>query len=294
METKEMNPKKYNKVVMIPTDFSEVCDNAIHHGVELAQYLSYKVHVLHVINKQTRSFLKKNDLGESYIGEKLSEIKAKYEKEFHVTVETETREGSIFTEINQCASDIKANLMILGTHGKQGFQHLFGSYALKVVLDSPCPVVVVQKRSFGKGYHEILFPLSNDLEPRQKVQWALMIAKLFDSRIHLFQANEQDPGLNSRMKIISTQITQVFQENKVPHNLVVAGKTGDFAGQVLEYGVANHADMIMILTVPLVDVPGFSVSAWDEKMMFNEAQIPVMCINPTELGNYYYEWIGLL
>jgi hypothetical protein len=43
-----------------------------------------------------------------------------------------------------------------------------------------------------------------------------------------------------------------------------------------------------------VDVPGFSVSAWDEKMMFNEAQIPVMCINPTELGNYYYEWIGLL
>jgi len=27
-------------------------------------------------------------------------------------------------------------------------------------------------------------------------------------------------------------------------------------------------------------------------MMFNEAQIPVMCINPIKLGEYYYDWMG--
>ncbi|HTX87461.1 MAG TPA: universal stress protein, partial [Bacteroidales bacterium] len=253
----------------------------------------YKVHILHVINKQTRSYLKKNELETSYIEEKLNAYREKYEKESGIRVETATREGSIFTEINQYAADCMANMMILGTHGKQGFQHLFGSYALKVVLDSPCPVVVVQKRSFGKGYHDILFPLSNELEPRQKIQWAMMIARLFDSRIHIFQANEKDPGLNSRLKIIGSQITQVFTENKVPYLQVTADKPGDFASQVLEYGIKTQVDLIMIMTVPFVDVPGFSVAAWDEKMMFNEAQIPVMCVNPTELGQYYYEFFSL-
>ncbi len=293
METKDKKEKKYNKVVMIPTDFSEVCDNAVHHGIELAQSLNYKVHILHVINKQTKSYLKKNDLELSFIGEKLTEYKTKYEKTNGVMIETAAREGSIFTVINEYAEEIMANMMILGTHGKQGFQHLFGSYALKVVLDSPCPVIVVQKRSFGKGYHQILFPHSNELETRQKVQWANMIAKLFESRIHLFNANESDPGLNSRLKIIGGQIASAFQENKLPFLQVTAEKQGDFASQVLDYATHNSIDLIMIMTVPQVDVPGFSVAAWDETMMFNDSGIPVMCINPTHLARTYYEYMTL-
>lgn len=228
MQTKTEKGKKYNRVVMIPTDFSEACDNAVHHGVELAHSLNYKVHILHVINKQTKSYLKKNELEPSYISDKLNEYKEKYEKETGVQVETAAREGSIFTVINEYAAEIMANLMILGTHGKQGFQHLFGSYALKVVLDSPCPVVVVQKRSFGNGYHDILFPQSNEMETRQKVQWAVMMAKLFDSRIHLFQANESDSALNARLRIIGGQLTQAFQESKVPYIQTTAEKNRRF------------------------------------------------------------------
>jgi hypothetical protein len=43
--------------------------------------------------------------------------------------------------------------------------------------------------------------------------------------------------------------------------------------------------------MPGAEVPGFSFSVWDERMMFNEAQIPVMCINPVEIGKYYYDWM---
>ena len=51
------------------------------------------------------------------------------------------------------------------------------------------------------------------------------------------------------------------------------------------------ADLIMIMTMPDVDLTGFSFSAWDEQIMFNESQIPVMCINPIELGDSYGEWM---
>ena len=283
---------RYNSVVLIPTDFSETCDNAIHHGVELAKSLNYSVSILHVINKQTKSFLKKENLSVGYVEERLKKYKDTYEGQ-SVTIETIAREGSIFTVINEVATEIKANIMVLGTHGKQGMQYLFGSYALRVVLDSPCPVVVVQKRSFGNGYHNIVIPISNDLETRQKVQWILLMAKLFNSKVHLFQANENDPDQDGRISFITSQITKILDENKIQSKIIKAEKTGDFANQVISYSIKTRTELIMIMTIPHVDVPGFSVSTWDETMMFNGAEIPVMCINPTELGNYYYEWLTL-
>ncbi len=294
MEKKQKKSGKYDKVVLIPTDFSEVCNNAVRHGVELAKSLKFDIFILHVIDKKSKLALKEEGAGTELIEKKLKAIKTKYEKKCGVSITTVAREGTIFGVINKVAEEIKANLMIMGTHGKKGFQHIFGSYALKVVLDCPCPVIVVQKKSFGKGYENIVFPISNTLEPRSKVQWALLMAKLFNSKIHLYQALEKDKGLNSRLKIITAQITKIFDEQKIPYEIAVAEKTTGFADQVVHYSTVNKMNLIMIMTVPQIDVPGFNVSAWDEKMMFNEDEIPVMCINPTEITDYYFEWLTLI
>ena len=50
----------------------------------------------------------------------------------------------------------------------------------------------------------------------------------------------------------------------------------------------------MILTGPDMYSPDFDLGSWDEKIMFNQAQIPVMCINPVECGSVYYEYITLI
>ncbi|MBL7137538.1 MAG: universal stress protein [Bacteroidales bacterium] len=289
MEAK--NDTKFNNIVLIPTDFSEVCDNAVNHGVELARFLKYKVCLLHVINKETKSKLKKEDLDVSFIEKKLAAYKEKYEPEYGVAINTMHVEGSIFSTINEVAVELKANLMVLGTHGKKGLQHLFGSYALKVVLESPVPVIVVQKKSFGEGYKEIVFPVSNDVESRQKVQWAKLMSKLFNAKVYIFRSLEKDPVMNNRLDIITRQITDIFNESDLEYTVKIAVETTDYADQVLSYAVTNDAKMIMIMTRPNVDLPGFSLSGWDERLMFNDAQIPVMCINPVEIGTYYWEWV---
>ena len=293
MSAKAKKEVKYNSIILIPTDFSEVCGNAISHGVKLAQYLGYKVAVLHVINKETEALLKRKKVGLDYIDRRLREIKNYYEKKYDISITTMTREGSIFTEINKAVSDIKANLMILGTHGKKGLQHVFGSYALKVVMESPVPVVVVQKRTFKHGYHNIILPISTELETRQGVQWAKLMAELFKTKIHLFVASVKDPGLKSRLTIITHQITKFFDENKTPYDIEYADNTLNFPRQVLSHAVMKNSDLVMVMTRPNMDSTGFSISTWNEKLMFNEAQIPVMCINPVELGFYYYDWMML-
>jgi nucleotide-binding universal stress UspA family protein len=281
---------KYNNIVLIPTDFSEVCNNAISHGVKLAKFLGYKVFILHIINKETRSELKKKNVGVDYIELRLKDYKKYYAKKYGVEMETMAVEGSIFSTISTVANEVKANLMVMGTHGKKGLQHFFGSHAMKVVEESPIPVVVVQKRAFKSGYRNIVFPVSNDLEPRQAVHWAKLMAKLFSAKIHIFISPEKETARRTSLAIITKQITTVFDAEKVSYCINTAAKSNGFAEEVISYSVLHHADLIMIMTRPNIDVAGFSLASWDEKLMFNEAQIPVMGINPIEYGYQYYEW----
>ena len=292
METKQKKELKYNSTILIPTDFSETCENAIIHGAELARFLNYKVSILHVIDKQDEQVQQKHTAIPGSVNEKLQNYKKVYENKYKVSIDTLVRTGNILKVINLVATELKANLVVLGTHGKKGFQHLFGSYALKVVLDSPCPVIVVQERSFGNGYSDIVLPVSNDVESRHAMEWVRLMSRLFNSTIHLYKSVETDPAMINRLNIIVQQISKVLKAEKIPFTLDVAGKPKDFANQVIAYGVANKSDLIMIITMPGEGLPGFNFSIWDERMMFNEAQIPVMCINPVELGQYYYDWMG--
>jgi nucleotide-binding universal stress UspA family protein len=281
--------KKFNNIILVPTDFSEVCENAIIHGAEIARSLDFKLCLLHVVNRETKTKLKKEAHDVSFVAKQLSDLQETYQKKYKITVEKVLVEGNLFSSIHEVAREIRANMMVLGTHGKKGLQHVFGSYALRVVLESPVPVIVVQNKSFAKGYRRIVFPISNDLEPRQKVQTTLRISRLFDSTIHLFQSKEKDTALISRVSIITRQIKNILDENNVKSEVVTAGRASGFAAQVLSYSVLNKADLIMIMTQPNVDVPGFSLSEWDEKLMFNDAQIPVMLINPMDVLVNYME-----
>ena len=287
---KSKKENKYNSTVLIPTDFSDVCGNAVSHGVKLAKFLGYKVFVLHIINRETKAELKKKKVGVDYIESRLKEYKKYYSKKYDVEIDTMAVEGSIFSTISAVATQVKANLMVLGTHGKKGLQHVFGSYAMKVVEESPVPVIVVQKRSFKAGYRKIVFPVSNDLEPRQAVHWAKLIAKLFDAKIQIFVCPEKEVARRTALSIITKQITTVFDANKVSYEISTAEKSSGFAEQVISHSVLNHADLIMIMTRPNIDVLGFTMSGWGERLMFNDAQIPVMGINPVEYGYHYYEW----
>ena len=63
----------------------------------------------------------------------------------------ETDEGRAFYEIIQAAREESADLIVMGTHGRTGIDHLIvGSTAEKVVRKSPCPVLTV--RLSGKKF----------------------------------------------------------------------------------------------------------------------------------------------
>lgn len=264
-------------VILVPTDFSEVCDNAIYQAGEAAKLLKFKVVLLHVIDSNTKSMLKDEGKDEAFVEEKLKTLAKNLENETGILVESIAKEGNIFETIPEVASEIDASIIYLGTHGKVGMQKLTGSFALKVVTGSPVPVIVVQKRTFEGGYNDIVLPITSDAGPWEKTKWATHISKQFGAKIHLFHIEGE------KIDETVTLITKYFDENNVEYT-IQAGKSGAFTKQVVDYATTLNADLIMIMTNPEKGLKSFILGSYDEELMFNTSQIPVMCINPRELN----------
>lgn len=198
-------------------------------------------------------------------------------------------EGSIFELIHQKAEDIGANLIVLGTHGKVGMQKLLGSYALKVITKAQVPTIVVQKKSYSK-IKRILFPVNSFTEARQKVNYAITVSKIFDSEIVIYKEKVSSQVDMNRITIITRQIAEAFQKAGIKYSIETADKTGESAKQLVSQAVEKNIDLIMIVTEPQIGSSFFTLGPWNERIMFNEAQIPVLCINPVEHSTVYFDF----
>jgi len=275
------------KSILIPTDFSEVCDNAVNHGCDLANHFKCKVYILHVITKETKKFLKENNESIEKLQEKLMIYAKEKSKEFSVEVLPVLKEGSIFETIGNTAKELNVNFVILGTHGKIGFQRLTGSYALKVINNTDVPTIVVQKKKYTGAYRNIVFPVTPITDDRQKVKLAIAIGKIFDAKIHIFPKEENDKIWQRKMNVIIKQIKDSIKAHGI--RFVVADPSkwaGNFSKQVIDYSVVNEADLIMIITNAELTLPMFDT--WDEQIIFNSSQIPVMCINPARVKKSFF------
>lgn len=102
-----------NNIILVPTDFSEVCNNAMNQAVEAAKFLNYKVILLHVIDKNTKSQLKKENETIDAIEIKLNNIAAEITNSSNLVVDVIAKEGDIFTTIGEVAHDEGVNLIYL-------------------------------------------------------------------------------------------------------------------------------------------------------------------------------------
>ena len=147
------------KKILLPTDFSEGSEAVVSYVLSLAGKYDAHIDILHIIHEF-------GDMTDFYVPhisydvmEKEMEDAARNNMENFcreniegkAKFEIHTRKGTPFLEIIQAARDLNSDLIVMGTHGRTGIDHiLFGSTAEKVVRKSPIPVMTV--RAEGKEF----------------------------------------------------------------------------------------------------------------------------------------------
>lgn len=138
--------------ILVPTDFSPSSEGAAQHAAELAKVFSALVVVLHVMESDFD--YKGYGLDADAIPVIQEELQAAIEGQLaqvggtfpeSVSTSLHVRRGAAWHEIVEAAREHAADLVVMGTHGHTGLEHvLLGSTAEKVVRSAPCPVLTVR------------------------------------------------------------------------------------------------------------------------------------------------------
>lgn len=139
--------------ILCPVDFSPSSDYALQYALDLARMFGAQLTLLHVVEMP---FLPSYAMaGVPDLSLPLEQIEEGARKGLarlaeqcgkkHDKVTTELRTGTAFMEIISYAREIKADLVVVGTHGRTGLSHLIiGSVAERVVRKAPCPVLSIR------------------------------------------------------------------------------------------------------------------------------------------------------
>lgn len=149
--------------ILVTTDFSSAGNDAIKQALVLAEANRAKLCLCTVIpdlpltNEEMMMLRVNLDEVREYNQKKLAEARTKLERliapaqKSRVKLEFIVRDGKPANEIVKLAQELKADLIVLASHGHHGLGDLLlGSTTDRVVNKAPCSVLVVRE----KGLHE--------------------------------------------------------------------------------------------------------------------------------------------
>jgi nucleotide-binding universal stress UspA family protein len=282
MENLSIKPIASNNI-LVPVDFSAVADTAINHATLLAKILKKEISLLHVVESGLLTSGKSLEQKEEEARQKLAVLSEKIQKESGIASHIVTRRGNIFETIGEVADELNSAFVVMGTHGVKGIQHVVGSRALKVINNANRAFVVVQNKPIRDyGYKNIILPIDFSRETKQKLVWAAELSKIFDSTFHIFADYESDEYAANAVKNNIAYAENYLSTRNCKFTVNKRSKDDNFTKATIQFAAANDADLIIIMTSQEKDLGDYIVGPYEQNVIANDAQIPVMTLNPVD------------
>lgn len=185
--------------ILCPIDFSDYSRRALDHAVAIARWYKSTVTVLHVSPSAQAAPVGPGPVVFEPIllspvdrDRLLADTKAfaSTESAPGITIDAAVREGAVAAEILEHAETMQANLLVIGTHGRSGFERLLlGSVAERVLRKARCPVMTVPGRlpdAVPAGpvlYKRILCPVDFSDASLHALKYAISLAQEADGAL---------------------------------------------------------------------------------------------------------------
>lgn len=263
------------KTILVTWDFTRVSENAFLHANKIAQNIDNNIRLIHIAKDPDDKEIKSLEV-------KLAETVNRLTKQFNTPVESVLLKGSIFSEIAKYnAENEDISMVVMGTHGIKGKQKYFGSAALKVVIGSPVPFVVVQDPPLDeKSFTDLVFPIDFKSENKEKLHWAIYLAKYLTAKIHLYKSPVIDKSLAKKVNINLNFAIRFLIQNNIDYEIHTAQKSSTFTKEMMTFSKKIQADMILITSTKHITFLDYLFGAHEQYIMANSSKIPVMVVNP--------------
>ena len=289
--------------ILCPTDFSEVSTKAEAYATSLASRYGAALHLLHVdpptpvmapygeMPVDIRLFEDQRQQAEHDLAAARDRARAA-----GVAADASIRGGYPAREVLEVADREHSDLIVLGTHGRGGFEHLLlGSVAEKVMRKAPCPVMVVPALA-GTGsdvrFSRILCPIDGSASSADAVSYAVSLARETDGRLTLLYVVEPVPpvgefgpldaddgrrsGEAHAVAVLQAAVTPEVRQWCAVEEAVAFGKASE---RILHTATSHSADVIVmgVRGRGAIDLLAFGSTTND---VIRRATCPVLAVHP--------------
>jgi len=190
--------------VLCPVDFSEFSQRAVDHAAAIAHWYGSRLTLLHVFLTRPGGDLPSapmSDCERQRIAADLRRLAAHVPVDVPVDLRI-TQASDVREEVLTQAELLGADLLVLGTHGRSGFERLvLGSVAERVVRKAPCPTMIVPRHAAEAApeepvrFRRILCPVDFSEGSVRAVRYAVSLAEEARAQLILLHVLDIPPEI---------------------------------------------------------------------------------------------------
>ena len=249
------------KSILVPYDFSQEAEYAFQLAQELAAKASCKLKLVHVIEIPTTQHfntigevnLEENFVDKIFMVEMVDKRNAQMKalEELHAVApyqfSTKISFGNPYAGIASEITEIKADLVVMGSKGSSGLEELLiGSNTEKVVRHSKCPVITVKQPTRAVDIKNIVFASDFSENSKKVIRELKDLQSLLGAELSLVKINTPNSFENT---LVSKKNMQSFiKANELTNVKVEIFNSGSEEEGILEYADDVDADMIAMAT----------------------------------------------
>jgi nucleotide-binding universal stress UspA family protein len=257
--------------VLCAVDFSDFSRRAVDHAVALARWYRARLTILHVVPIRPTMELPPVPISGDDRERMVAEVtrflsQASPDLAFETAVE---EASSVPDEILRQAEALGADLLVVGSHGRSGFERLLlGSVTERIVHKAPCPTLVVPRHAPDKDPHQtvqfrrILCPVDFSDTSTRALAYAKSLAEETAAHLTVLYVIEVPPELreHSFRDVIDVDRVRAAAEADCLHRLrqlfpdkarrdcriETAVREGAAYHEILKRAADEHADLIVM------------------------------------------------
>jgi nucleotide-binding universal stress UspA family protein len=257
------------KLILCPIDFSEFSVSAYRHALSLAEHYQAKLvaqHVVELWRHPAADFVASAGLYEEY-SQALSESGKKQLQEFvknhtHDEIQPElvVQTGVAADSILSFARLQKADVIVMGTHGRRGFDRLMlGSVTDRVMRSAPCPVLAESKpphdsvaagKERGHVHHlsRILFCADFSENSDRALKYAISATAEYDAELtllHVLEGGSSPAKTEEDRAAAAERLDQLIPpEGRKTLKIKTAVRIGKPYAQITQLALETQIDLV--------------------------------------------------
>jgi len=238
--------------ILIPTDFSDVANNALQYAIELAKKNQAEIHVLYVKNIPIMDNSFPNNVYQTYMIEvdeftkkSFEDLTSNFLKNTEVKFKTHTAFGFIQDEIQDFSEKNEIDLIVLGTTGASGIQELLiGSNAASVAANSAIPVLIIPPTSNFEEIIHLVYATDYNEPEFPAVSRLAYFASLYDADVSILHVkSDYDNFFDAEHNFFSRNKNAAeFKKWKI----IKLPKDGSIIESINTFITNNHSNMIVM------------------------------------------------